>query len=121
MASADDPRHDGTFDASQLEGSSGTRRVCIFRIGSFNVGVDQNMLASRQITKHLRKIEHIIATCIVLPACWAMGFLARPWSGVNKAGHCATGGADEALVQRETPWLSTVPAPITTGLRLGSR
>ena len=50
-------------DASQLGGSSdGT--LCMFRIGSFNVGVDQNMLTSRNVSKYVSQVGHIIATCV---------------------------------------------------------
>ena len=49
-------------DASQLGGSSdGT--VFTFRIGSFNLGIHQEMLTSKHAHKHLHKIEDIISTC----------------------------------------------------------
>ena len=64
MASADAPQLGGTSDASQLEGSSETRIVSRIRIGSFNVGVDQNMLAGKRCNATLKKVEDIIATCV---------------------------------------------------------
>ena len=64
MASADASQLGGTSDASQLEGSSETRIVSRFRIGSFNVGVDQNLLAGKRCNKTLKKVEDLIATCV---------------------------------------------------------
>ena len=55
-------------DASQLAGSSGDASqlagVQSIRIGSFNVGVHQDMLTSKNWRKCLRKVEHIIRTCV---------------------------------------------------------
>ena len=54
---------EASCDASQRAGSShGT--VHTLRIGSYNVGVDQNMLLSRKACKYLSKAEDIISTCV---------------------------------------------------------
>ena len=50
-------------DASQLGGSS-ARTVSMFRIGSFNVGVDQDMLVSMRTFEYMRKVEDVITTCV---------------------------------------------------------
>ena len=61
-SSADASQLGGSSDASQLGGSSdGT--VFTFRIGSFNLGIHQEMLTSKHAHKHLHKIEDIISTC----------------------------------------------------------
>ena len=50
-------------DASQLAPcSDGT--VCMFRIGSFNLGIDQNMLTGRRKAQYMLKVEEIITTCV---------------------------------------------------------
>ena len=46
-----------------MPGASAYTEVTTIRIGSFNVGVDQNMLTGRGAQQHLDKIEEIIATC----------------------------------------------------------
>ena len=49
-------------DTSQLDASSdGT--VSMFRIGSFNVGVEQSMLISQRTAQYMRKVEGVITTC----------------------------------------------------------
>ena len=64
IASADASQLGGSSaDASQLGGSSdGT--VFRFCIGSFNLGIQQEMLTSRRVSRHLHKIEDIITTCV---------------------------------------------------------
>ena len=54
----------GSGDASQPAGRS-YGRVYTFRIGSFNVGVYQDMLTSRFVRKYMHKVEYIIRTCVV--------------------------------------------------------
>ena len=50
-------------DTSQLDASSdGT--VSMFRIGSFNVGVEQSMLTSKRTAQYMRKVEGVITTCV---------------------------------------------------------
>ena len=51
-------------DAAQLGDRAGERKVCRIMIGSFNVGVYQNMLDGNLSERYLRKVEHIIATCV---------------------------------------------------------
>ena len=36
----------------------------MFRIGSFNVGVDQDMLVSMRTFEYMRKVEDVITTCV---------------------------------------------------------
>ena len=36
----------------------------MFRIGSFNVGIDQNMLTSKKAARYVNKVQEIIATCV---------------------------------------------------------
>ena len=56
-------RKSASGDASQLTGSSdGT--VSMFRIGSYNVGVDQSKLTSENAKAVLDKVENIITTCV---------------------------------------------------------
>ena len=50
-------------DASQLGGKSAAT-VCVFRIGSFNVGIDQNMLSCKRTCEYMRKVEDIITKCV---------------------------------------------------------
>ena len=40
------------------------RHVSRIRIGSFNVGVDQNMLTGKRCNKTLKNVEDIITTCV---------------------------------------------------------
>ena len=59
-------------DASQLGGSqqggssAGTvvGTVCVLRIGSFNAGIDQNMLQGKRAGKYISKVEDIITTYV---------------------------------------------------------
>ena len=56
-------RKSASGDASQLTGSSdGT--VSVFRIGSYNVDVDQSKLTSENAKAVLDKVENIITTCV---------------------------------------------------------
>ena len=64
MAFSDASQLGGTFDASQLEGSSPKRHVIQLRIGSFTVGINQGMLDGKRCRKNLRKVEYIITTCV---------------------------------------------------------
>ena len=50
-------------DASQLGGSSGGS-TCMVRIGSFNLGMQQEMLTSSKQSRHLQKTEDIITICV---------------------------------------------------------
>ena len=50
-------------DTSQLYTSSDVT-TCMFRIGSFNLGVNQNMLTSKRCHEYMCKVEHIITTCV---------------------------------------------------------
>ena len=56
-------------DASQLGGSSSADAsdgtVCVFRIGSFNVGVNQSMLTGKNCYGYVKRIKSIITTCVV--------------------------------------------------------
>ena len=62
----------GSADASPLGeiqqggSSAGTvvGTVCVLRIGSFNVGIDQNMLEGKEAGKYILKVEDIITTCV---------------------------------------------------------
>jgi len=77
--------------ASQLGGSS-DRTVCVLRIGSFNVGIDQNMLKSKKVRQYLNKVEDIIAACVqdaglhIMNLCELGGHL----EGLSAAGILAT-------------------------------
>ena len=51
-------------DAAQPGDASQEQGVCRIRIGSFNVGMQQDMLEGKAAEKHLKKIEHIITTCV---------------------------------------------------------
>ena len=64
MASSDAFQRDATSDASQLGGSPRPREVSRSRIGSFNVGVFQDMLTGRKFKFYLREVEDIITTCV---------------------------------------------------------
>ena len=50
-------------DTSQLAGSS-DETVCMFRVGSFNVDIDQNMRTGKRCRQHGRKIEYILTTSV---------------------------------------------------------
>ena len=65
MASTDAFQLGGTSagaSGSQAGSSDGT--VCVVRIGSFNVGVPQSMLTSKNQETYLKKIEDIITLCV---------------------------------------------------------
>ncbi len=63
-ASADASQLGGSSaDASQLGGSSGGS-TCMVRIGSFNLGIQQEMLISSKRSRHLQKTEDIITICV---------------------------------------------------------
>ena len=49
-------------DTSQRDASTGGT-ACMFRIGSFNAGLEQNMLASKRSLKTLRTADHIMNFC----------------------------------------------------------
>ena len=52
-----------SVDASQLSGSSdGTSYM--FRIGSFNFGIEQKMLTGKRCRDYMRKAQDIITTCV---------------------------------------------------------
>ena len=52
-----------SVDASQLSGSSdGTSYM--FRIGSFNFGIEQQMLTGKRCRDYMRKAQDIITTCV---------------------------------------------------------
>lgn len=63
MTSASGSATSGLRDAPQLAGSS-NETTYAFRIGSFNVDIDQNMLTSDLKDKYLSKVEDIITTCV---------------------------------------------------------
>ena len=52
------------FDASRLGESSLPQPSSLIRIGSFNIGVDQDMLTSRNYKTVLQKVEHVITVCV---------------------------------------------------------
>ena len=53
----------GSGDTSQLAGSS-DETVCMFRVGSFNVDIDQNMRTRKRCRQHGPKIEYILTTTV---------------------------------------------------------
>ena len=64
MSSSDAFRPDGASDASQLGESSIPQEVSKISIGSFNIGVDQDMLTSRNYKTVLQKVEDVITVCV---------------------------------------------------------
>ena len=63
MKAASGSEASGSCDASQLSVSL-HETTWAFRIGSFNVGMMQDMLTSRSKEKYMNKVEDIITTCV---------------------------------------------------------
>ena len=62
--SCDAFRHVGSPDASQLGALTKTKTVSTISIGSFNIGIKQDMLTSKNYETVLQKVEDVITACV---------------------------------------------------------